>query len=273
MADWSDDEDFGTFESGDGPSAAVQPAAAAATPSWLLETHSAKSSIENLSRNTSKTGSNDSLRQKSQAKALSPNCINTISTTKNHDKDSGHVKNDPYKELRQISSTSSSASSLISNQNFSKTESGLTGKKSEGFDKPVYDKSTPSASVLETHKLVSQLEAKLNTAIVLKNQSESNLNQVRESLTFEIENLKGKLKKKEADHDHHLDQIKKQHQEQINDLKLQFEKTNEKVQNNLKKMYELSLQDSQLQFEKKLVKVCEDCTTLMKQQNLSCRAL
>ena len=31
-------------------------------------------------------------------------------------------------------------------------------------------------------------------------------------------------------------------------------------------MYELSLQDSQLQFEKKLVKVCEDCTTLMKQQ-------
>lgn len=42
--------------------------------------------------------------------------------------------------------------------------------------------------------------------------------------------------------------------------------TNEKVQNNLKKMYELSLQDSQLQFEKKLVKVCEDCTTLMKQQ-------
>lgn len=30
-----------------------------------------------------------------------------------------------------------------------------------------------TASVLETHKLVSQLEAKLNTAIVLKNQSES----------------------------------------------------------------------------------------------------
>lgn len=29
------------------------------------------------------------------------------------------------------------------------------------------------ASALETHKLVSQLEAKLNTAIVLKNQSES----------------------------------------------------------------------------------------------------
>ena len=41
MSDWSDDEDFGTFESGDRQT--IQPSSAAATPSWLLETHHVKS--------------------------------------------------------------------------------------------------------------------------------------------------------------------------------------------------------------------------------------
>lgn len=268
MSDWSDDEDFGTFESGDRQT--IQPSSAAATPSWLLETHHVKSPIENLSRNTSKTGSNESLKLlKPQKTTFSSNYMNHVPTVKEQDKSTGNIKDDPYKELRQINSTSSleSASSLISNQSVTKIKSGLTEKKSNIFDTPIINKNTTSDSVLETHKLVSQLEAKLNTAVVLKNQSESNLTQVRESLTLEIENLKGKLKEKELNHNRQLDQMKTHHEQQLNELKLQFEHTNEEVQSKLKEIYETNLQHSQLQYEKKLVKVCDDCTTLMKQQN------
>jgi len=113
---------------------------------------------------------------------------------------------------------------------------------------------------------IFRLEEQILTFISKKETREESFNKICEKLSEEISQLKQNQEEERKRHKEEITRIKKKHTTDVEAMTSQWEQFTENFSQNLNKIFDTTLKDERLKHEADLMKITENCVTLLRQQ-------